>query len=179
MSDPAPPVVVPEGLDEARHLRLDGRGAHPAVRRLALTVLGVFAILALANVFGQRPQTSRAGAAFATLEVQSPAHLRGGLIFQTRITVRARSRIAHPLLTLQRGWFESMSVNSIVPDPVSQTSDDGDLRMTLAPIAAGHSASVWIYFQVNPTNVARRSEDVTLADGSQRLVVHRSVTVFP
>jgi hypothetical protein len=172
-------VVVPEGLDEARHLRLDGRGAHPAVRRLALTALGVFAIAALANVFGQRPETSHASAAFASLEVQSPAHLRGGLIFQTRITVHARSRIAHPQLTLEHGWFESMSVNSIVPDPVSQSSDDGDLRMTLAPIAAGHSATVWIYFQVNPTNVARRGEDVTLEDGGRQLAVHRSVTVFP
>ena len=178
MSDPAPPAV-PEGLDEGRHLRLDGRDANPAVRRISLALLGVLAVLALANVFGQHPSTSRAGAAFASLEVQSPAHLRGGLIFQTRITVRARARLAHPVLVLEHGWFESMSVNSIVPDPVSQSSDDGDLRMTLAPIAAGHSATEWLYFQVNPTNLARRSEDVTLEDGSRDVAVRRSVTVFP
>jgi hypothetical protein len=94
--------------------------------------------------------------------------------------VHARARIAHPTLVLQHGWFESMSVNSIVPDPVTQASVDGTLRMVYPGIAAGHSATVWIYFQVNPTNIGRRSEDVVL-EGAQgeRVVARRSVTVLP
>ena len=80
-------------------------------------MLGVIVVLALLDTFGQHPSTSRASGGFATLEVQSPSTLRGGLIFQTRITVHARMTIAHPTLVLQRGWFESMSVNSMVPDP--------------------------------------------------------------
>jgi hypothetical protein len=174
------PTPVPEGLDHARHVALDGRGAHPLVRRGFLLVATAWAVVALVGVFGQHPDTSRASAAFASLEVQSPSRLRGGLIFQTRITIRARTRIAHPTLVLQHGWFESMSVNSIVPDPVSQSSVDGTLRMTYPPLAAGHASTVWIYFQVNPTNVGHRSEDVAL-EGSrdERVAVRRTVTVLP
>jgi hypothetical protein len=145
-----------------------------------LVVLGVIAVLALLDIFGQHPSTSRAQSGFATLEVQSPHTLRGGLIFQTRITVHARTAMAHPTLVLQRGWFESMSVNSMVPDPVSQTTVDGDVHLTFTKLAAGQTSTFWVYFQVNPTNVGRRSENVILEGApGQRLAVHRTVTVLP
>jgi hypothetical protein len=174
------PDLVPEGLDPVRHVALEGRGAHPAVRRTFLLLLGAIAVAALVNVFGQRPSTGRASASFASLEVQSPTRLRGGLLFQTRIQVHARTRIAHPTLVLQHGWFESMSVNSIVPDPESQSAVAGTVRLVFPALAAGRSSTVWIYFQVNPTNLGRRTEDVTLEGApGQRVAVRRSVTVFP
>jgi hypothetical protein len=178
--EPRVAPTVPEGLDPSRDVALEGRGAHPVVRRTILAILGAIVLLALLNVFGQRPQTSRARAPFARHEVQSPERLRGGLIFQTRITVQARTRIAHPTLVMQHGWFESMSVNSIVPDPTSQSTDGGTVRLGFPAIDAGHSATIWFYFQVNPTNLGRRSEDVVLEGGpGQRVAVRRSVTVLP
>jgi NADH/NAD ratio-sensing transcriptional regulator Rex len=37
-----------------------------------------------------------------------------------------------------------------------------------------------LYFQVNPTNVGKRSEDVTLEDGSNLITrVQPSLTIFP
>jgi hypothetical protein len=172
--------MVPEGLNAARHIALAGRHAHPAVRRVFLLLLGVLSVAALVNVFGQGPSTGHASASFASLDVESPTRLRGGLIFQTRIQVHARVRIAHPTLVLQHGWFEEMSVNGVIPDPSSQSSVDGTVRLVLPPLAGGHTSTTWIYFQVNPTNVGRRSEDVTLEGApGQRLVVRRSVTVFP
>jgi hypothetical protein len=173
-------VAVPDGLDEARHVGLGGRGAHPLVRRGLLLLLALLVVAALLDLFGQHPTTSKAAAPFATLEVQSPHTLRGGLIFQTRLTVHARTTIRHPTLVLQHGWFESMSVNSIVPDPVQQSTVDGNVRLVYPTLLAGHSATTWIYFQVNPTNIARRSENVVLEGGrGQRIVVHRSVVVLP
>jgi hypothetical protein len=174
------PAQLPEGLDPGRHVDLEGRGAHPAVRRTFLLLLGASTVAALVNVFGQRPSTGRASASFASLEVQSPTRLRGGLIFQTRIQVHARTRIEHPTLVLQHGWFESMSVNSIVPNPESQSAVDDTVRLVFPSLAAGRSSTVWIYFQVNPTNLGRRSEDVALEGArGQRVTVRRSVTVFP
>ena len=111
--------------------------------------------LALLDLFGQHPSTSRASSGFATLEVQSPHTLRGGLIFQTRITVHARTAMAHPTLVLEHGWFESMSVNSMVPDPVGQTAVDGDVHLTFPRLASGQTSTFWVYFQVNPTNIGR------------------------
>jgi hypothetical protein len=173
-------VDVPAGLSRDRHISLAGRGAHSSVRRGLLAILGVVVILALLDTFGQHPSTSRASAGFATLEVQSPRTLRGGLIFQTRITVHAHATIAHPTLVLERGWFESMSVNSMVPNPVGQVAVDGAVRLTFPRLAAGRTSTFWVYFQVNPTNLGRRSEDVLL-EGTprQRLAIHRTVTVLP
>jgi hypothetical protein len=173
-------VAVPAGLSHDRHVSLAGRGAHPSVRRGLLALLGVVVILALLDSFGQQPSTSRASGGFATLEVQSPRTLRGGLIFQTRITVHARTTIAQPTLVLQRGWFESMSVNSMVPDPVGQSAVDGGVRLTFPKLAAGRTSTFWVYFQVNPTNLGRRSENVLLEGApAERLAIHRSVTVLP
>ncbi|HEX3835059.1 MAG TPA: hypothetical protein VHW04_23960 [Solirubrobacteraceae bacterium] len=39
---------------------------------------------------------------------------------------------------------------------------------------------VWLYFQVNPTNVGKRREDVELDNGAALITrVHRSLTIFP
>jgi hypothetical protein len=159
---------------------LSGRTLDPWVRRSLLVLLVVLVVAALLDVFGQHPTTSRASGSAAILEVQSPANLRGGLIFQTRITVRAREALRKPTLVLQRGWFESMSVNSIVPDAAQQGTRDGKVYLTYPPLTAGRALVVWLYFQVNPTNVGKRSEDVELDDGARLLAsVHRSVTIWP
>jgi hypothetical protein len=173
-------VAVPQGLSYDRHVSLSGRGAHPLARLSLLVVLGVIVVLALLDTFGQHPSTTRVSGGFATLEVQSPSVLRGGLIFQTRITVHARATIAHPTLVLQRDWFESMSVNSMVPDPVQQSAHAGGVSLTFPKLVAGRTSTFWIYFQVNPTNVGRRSEDVLLQGAhGQRIAIHRTVTVMP
>ena len=112
--------------------------------------------------------------------MQSPQTLRGGLIYQSRFTVTARRALRHPTLVLANGWFESMSVNSIVPQPSGQASRDGDVRLSYPRMRAGDSLTVWIYFQVNPTNVGSRSQDVELDDGAARLAgIERDVRVWP
>ena len=78
------------------------------------------------------------------------------------------------------GWWDSMSENSMEPNPSSQTNLDGRVVLSYNTLAAGHKLIVWLYFQVNPTNVGKRSEDVELNDGSHPITsVHRSLTIFP
>jgi hypothetical protein len=73
-----------------------------------------------------------------------------------------------------------MTVNSIVPAPVSETSQNGSLRLGLGHIDAGQTYKVLIYYQVNPTTVGRKGQDVELVDGNRTLgSVHRTLTVFP
>jgi hypothetical protein len=159
---------------------VSGRQRDVWARRVVLALLALFVLAALVNRFGQHPSTSRAGAGAASLEVQSPENLRGGLIFQSRFTITAHRALRKPELVLGSGWLESMSVNSIEPQPASEESRDGRTVLTLPSLAAGDSAVLRIYFQVNPTNVARRSQDVELRDGDRRvLAIHRDVTVWP
>ena len=167
-------------LEPYRDVSGSGRAYDPWVRRGILFLLGLLVLAALLNRFGQHPVTSNAAASSAALEVQAPENLRGGLIFQARFTITAHARLARPTLILQRGWLESMSVNSIVPDAVRADAREGRLSLAYPPLGAGSSRVVWIYFQVNPTNLGTRSQDVVLADGSRQLAtVHRSVVVWP
>jgi hypothetical protein len=157
-----------------------GRTGGVWARRAVLALLALVALAALLNRFGQHPSTSTARGASASLQVQSPANLRGGLIFQSRFTIVAHDALRKPSLVLSRGWLESMSINSIAPDAASQHSRNGDAVLTFPAIPAGHTYVVWIYFQTNPTNVARRSQVVELLDGERRLLsIHRNVTIWP
>jgi hypothetical protein len=47
-------------------------------------------------------------------------------------------------------------------------------------LAGGRKLVLWLQFQVNPTNVGRRSQDVALYDDTTLLAeVNRTVTIFP
>ena len=113
------------GLEPYRDVSGSGRAYDPWVRRGILFLLGLLVLAALLNRFGQHPVTSNAAVSSAALEVQAPENLRGGLIFQARFTITAHARLARPTLILQRGWLESMSVNSIVPDAVQADAREG------------------------------------------------------
>ncbi len=163
-----------------RHRDLDGRRRDLWVRRAILAIIGVVPVLALLNVFGQRPHLASAGSGAATLELYAPGHVRGGLLVESRFTVTARQELRKATLVLDRGWLEGMTINTIEPSPVGQASRDGKLVLELGHIPAGRKYALYIQIQVNPTNVGRRRQDVRLYDGEQLLAtVHRIVTVFP
>jgi hypothetical protein len=179
-TNPAGMASQPDLIVLRRHRDLAGREWHPWVRRGVLALVLVVSALGLANVFGQRPLTSRAATPAAVVSVYSPSHVRGGLLYTTRFHVTARADLRKAELVLSPGWFEGMQVNSMVPQPVSSGSDDGSLVLDLGHIAKGGSYILWIQFQVNPTNVGRRTQDVELLDGSHPLMhIHRTITIFP
>lgn len=173
-------AAAPQGIVLKRHRDLAGRSNHPWVRRSVLTLVLAFAAVALANVFGQRPATSRAATPAAVLSVYAPDRVRGGLLYTARFHVTAKTNLRKALLVLDSGWFEGMQVNSTIPQPVGESSRDGRVVFDLGHLAAGASSIVWVQFQVDPTTVGHRSQDVELDDGPSRLLsVHRSIAIFP
>ena len=174
---PAPP----DGISLERHRDLTGASIKaPWLRRVLLCGVAALPLLALLNVFGQHPTTSSASSPIASMNVTAPARLRSGLIFQVRVQVSARRDIKELQLVLDKGWWESMSVNSLVPEPSQESSEEGKVVLTYGKLAAGQQHVSWIYFQVNPTNVAKRSEDLELRDGPTPLLrIHRAITIFP
>ena len=170
----------PDGIVLRRHRDLDGRDNHPWVRRGLLALVGALVVLGVVNIFGQRPSTSRLATPAAVLSVYAPSHVRGGILYTARFHVTARTDLKKAILVLDSGWFEGMQVNSIVPQPVQAASRDGRPVFDLGHIAKDHSAILWIQFQVNPTNIGRRSQNVELDDGPNVIsTIHRSITVFP
>lgn len=156
-----------------------GQNAEPSAQALLCLVAGL-PVPALINVFGQHRTVSSAHAAVADLKVTAPARLRSGLIFQVRVDVFAHRAISTPHLIFSQGWWQSMSENSIAPNPTDETSSNGRVVLTYNKLSARHTLIVWIYFQVNPTNVGERSDDIELDDGSNPITsIHRSLTIFP
>jgi hypothetical protein len=175
MSDQDAPV----GLNREQHLDLQGRGGQVWARRSALLVVAVVPLLALIGVFGQGAVITSASAASATLTVNSPAHVRGGLIFTTEITVHARSSLHDMQLRFDRGWFEGMTFNGIAPQPSNEDSQDGQVVYDYGSVQPT-TFTIWLSWQTNATNVGRHPQSVALYDGAQRLAtVHRDLTVFP
>jgi hypothetical protein len=169
-----------EGLTIKRHRDLVGRRADEWVRRGLLGVVMAFLALGLLNVFGQRTETTRVGDATAGLGVQLPARVRGGLLFQARITVTAGRELEDARLLLDRGWADGFQINTIEPAPLGEASADGRLSLDLGHVPAGEQHVLWLQFQANPTPVGRRSHDVDLYDGDRYLTtVHRDLFVFP
>src|SRR2546423_1209068 len=180
--EPVDVADLPDNLVLKRHRDLEGMSRSGIwIRRLVLALLTVFAGLALANVFGQRPSTLRAEAAAATISVYAPTAIRGGDFMQARFHITARHDLKKAILKLDPGWGESMSINTLEPSPVDETSDNGRFSFELGHIPAGHSFIFFMQFQVNPTNVAwHRPQNIELDDGNQVIArLHRTITVFP
>jgi hypothetical protein len=171
---------VPDRIDLRRHRDLEGLRAGEWVKRGIVLVIAVVLLLALLNVFGERPTTSRVGNDSATLSVYAPDRVRGGLLYTARFHITATADLQEATLLLDPGWIEGMQINSINPQPQEESSINGRLAFVLGHIPAGTSAIYFIEFQVDPTNVGRRSQNVELDDGSRRLfLVHRTITIFP
>jgi hypothetical protein len=172
---------VPNGLVLERDRDLVGRGNDIWIRRALMSLVAVIPVLALFNVFGQRPNTRTLVSPAASMKVYAPSRLRGGVFFEARFHITARQEIKDAFLILGTGWAEGMSMNTIEPSPVSETSNNGRLSFELGKIPAGESYILYLQFQVNATNVAwGRPQTVELRDGKTTLLSYkRSVTVFP
>ncbi len=136
--------------------------------------------LALANVFGQRETTTRADSSTASLTVDSPDHLRGGLMFTSNYVIAAHSTIHDARLVLAPGWWNGMTLNAEAPQASSDASNAHGVIFDYGQLNAGDTTPIWISWQVNPTTFGYRDTTVWLYDGSQLLVtLPRSVVVFP
>jgi hypothetical protein len=150
------------------------------LRRGFFGLILLLVLVALLNVFGQRPTNTLAASSAADLHVFAPTRLRGGLYYQGRMTIDAKQEIEKATIVLDSGWTEQMQINTIEPSPVGESSRDGKLALEFGHIPAGEKLVAWLQFQVNPTNVGHRSQDVALYDDTTRLATaDRNVTIFP
>jgi hypothetical protein len=168
------------GLDSARHRNLQGREHAPWFRRAAIALLTLLPIVALLNLLGQEPSTSRGQGAAAALEVDAPKTVRGGLLFQSRFDVQARQDLKQPVLHLAQGWLENLTMNTLEPAPVDETWRAGGVDLAFAPLPAGERLTVYVQYQVNPTAFGSQNQDVTLLDGDRPLAhIDRTIRILP
>jgi hypothetical protein len=171
---------APDQLTLKRHRDLVGREHRPYVRWAVLTALGLLCLLGLLNAFGQRPHTRTGSADGVELEVYSPEHLRSGLFFMSRFTIRAERELEAATLLLDPGWMEGITLNTLVPSPVGEANRNGKVAFDLGRVRAGTEHVLFLHFQVNPTETGRRPQDVELLDGTTPILrLDRTVTIYP
>jgi hypothetical protein len=173
-------AAIPDGIVLKRHRDLEGRQHQAWIRRALIVLLGVVPLLALFNLFGQRPHLATATSSAADLELYAPGHVRGGLLWEARFTITAHRDLKDAVLQLDKGWLEGMTLNTVEPSPVGEGSNDGKLVLDLGHVPSGRRFILFMQFQVNPTNVGRRPQNVRLYDGKTLLAtMDRVVTIFP
>ena len=150
------------------------------IRRVLLVFPVVLVLLALANVFGQRPTTATASSSAARLTIAAPTHARSGLIYAARFRIDALQEIKQATLVIDGGWADGYTVNGQAPQPLTQGSDDGRIDYGFGHVAAGRHVTFWLSLQVNPTTIGRHRQTVRLYDGKRLLLTQaRSVFIFP
>jgi hypothetical protein len=173
-------TALPDWLDRKRHVDLEQRSLEPWLLKAGLVVLLVLAAMGLANVFGQKVRTASATTAVADLELKAPSAVRSGLIYEVQFTVSAHRALEEPTLVLDSGWFDGFTINTMSPDTKDWVQRDGLNVLSYDPVPAGTKLVVRLQYQVNPTTVGNRDQDVTLEDGSTRILeLDHETTVFP
>jgi hypothetical protein len=171
---------LPDYLDRSSHVDLHGRNVEPWVRRAGLFVLLVICALGLANVFGQHTHVLSVDSSAAKLTVETPAAARGGLIYQTIFRIEAHEDLSEPTLHLEPGWFDGLTINTVQPDAVEWGQLEERNTLKLPPIATGEQFVLRLQYQVNPTVLGRRSQDVVLMEAGTELArLDHSQTLFP
>ena len=167
-------------IDLARYRDLDRRNVGLWFKRAVRVLFGAWAILVLFGLIGQHPKAQTSTAPAASLQVDSPTRLRGGLYFQVRITVEARRQIQNPRLVLDSGWFDGITINTTEPQATQELSRRDAVVFEYNQLSPGDKLTVWIESQVNPTTVGRRLQSISLDDGNVQLArLTRHLTVFP
>ena len=170
----------PDGIVLRRHRDLQGRRWHPWLRRGLLGLIALVLVLALFDVFGQETSTTRAEAGAATLSVSAPGAVRGGLLFQARITTEARTELRDARLILNQAWIDGLTLNTIEPSPLNEASRDGNLAFDLGHLPAGSKHVLYLDYQVNPTTVGSRTLRLELQDGETPVTsLERTLRIFP
>jgi hypothetical protein len=180
MSDP-PPTDLPAEIDLGRHRDFEGRRGGQWLRRGFLTLLLLFIVAALANLFGQAAATDTAGGAAGTLSVKAPSRVRGGLTYQGEFVIQAKQALGAPTLVLDRGWVDQTTLNTVQPEPEGTTTNAaGDLKLRFAPMPPGRTLVVYIQFQANPINIGSHDADVALYDADEPIAeISRTQLDFP
>jgi hypothetical protein len=182
MSDvPDEMTDLPDEIDLGRHRDFQGRTAGQWLRRGFLTLISLFLIAALANVFGQAAATDTASGAAGALSVKAPSRVRGGLTYQGEFTIHAKAALGAPTLVLDRGWVDQTTLNTVQPEPAGSTTDaEGNLKLRFPPMAPGRTLVVYVEFQANPINVGSHEAGVSLYDGTHPVAsISRSQFDFP
>ena len=161
-------MSIPDGIRDEHHRPSSGfwRHASPA----SLLVLTGLVAAGLSGVAGGREVERRARGAGVELTARAPEVLRNGELFEMRFAVVSSRTVREPVVEIDEGLWEDMTVNTFMPAPAEESATVGRYRFTFAPLAAGDSLLIKVDLQVNPPIRGGNQGSVRVLDGEVTLV---------
>jgi len=160
--------LPPDGISE-RHIapaRAIQRHANPA----SIIIAGAMLVTACLGVLGGGPHPRRSAETEAVrLDVATPATLRSGLFFESRITITPKRPLEDVVLAISPALWRDITINSAIPAAEKEGFEDGMIRMSFGPARTGEPIAIKFDGQVNPPLVGRVRGRLAVFDGDEPL----------
>jgi hypothetical protein len=158
---------LPEGiLDD--HIKLRGR-LHRHANPIGVVLLGLVLLPAVVGLAG-REETATASRAGAELRWEAPAVIRNGEFFEMRGFVSSADGIEDLQIGIPTALWEDITINTMLPAPAEEVSEDGELRFTFGELAAGVEFLLKVDAQINPDIVGTNGGVIRVYDGDVQLI---------
>lgn len=158
----------PDGIGD-RHSRVD-RWTHRHANPTSLILTGLLLTIACLGLLGGKPHpVLTRSEERARLTVASPAILRNGMFFETRILIEPLRPIDDVVLAVSADLWRDVTINTAIPAAEKEESADGMIRMSFGPGERGKPIAIKFDGQVNPPLVGRASGEIAVYDGDHRL----------
>lgn len=158
-------MAYPDGLSKQHAQGAQTRGHW---NYFPLVLLGTILSLAMLGLFGGgRSQWIKTSAPAAELLIHTPHTLRNGVLFETRIVVRAFRDMDDATIAISAPLWRDMTINTTLPAAEKEEYSNGAMRFHMGPLSAGDRIEFKIDGQVNPPAFAGSRGEVVLLDGKK------------
>lgn len=159
-------TTFPDGIDRDALTPRDPR----RIIAFRFALFALILALALFGLFGGgKALRTASDAPAARFAVEGHERLRNGNFFEVRFVVEARQPIADAVIAVPRELFHEVTVNSLVPAPAEEGSDDKDFLLHYGPLEPGEILTVKIDGQLNPPLIGTARGDYRLLDAEREL----------
>lgn len=169
--------IAPDGIDESHQQPLGGWRRHASP--FSVIVFGVIVAVGLSGLVGHERDWTASGDG-VDLVVHAPEVIRNGEFLELRATLVSAQPLSQLAIGVEASLWEDMTVNTMLPTPADESSEDGELRFTYQPLEAGTEFLWKVDLQVNPDIVLGNDGTLTVYDGDRPLVsTDLSIQVLP
>lgn len=167
-SPAASPQRMPDGIEQP------SIGDGGKIRNLSTLFVSILLSLLLGTAFaggfaGKPNPTATLRTPAADLEVNAPARIRSGQIFEVRMRATAKADIADLVIAVPPSLWRDWTVNTMFPAPTEESFEDGRFGFHFGELKAGDSFEVKIDAQLNPALFGGTRGTVILLDGETAL----------
>jgi len=161
------PTNAPQGINDD-HITGHRWKRHASPGSVLL--LSALLIAAALGYFGGQPHPPRTIARpAATINMEFPEVLRNGQFFEMRAKIRTKQDFTDLRVGISTAYWHDLTINSMVPAPEKETTENGEYRFSFGPVKAGEEIVIKIDGQINPSMFAGTRGQITLLDGDKIL----------